>query len=292
MVKPDVQSEMQESAGKELDREEFQQKLMEKAQASANWGNFAAAVGAFSAGLDVGIAYGAAHNATEHNFLQAALVIASLAGTAYEGYQIFKTYKKEGGEAAMKHLGISVVEGAVVAGVAGVAFKVGKAVYPTLKEAFKAAVANNLILKTSLTTLETKLGAIEQAIRTKFNTGGIDAFKSAPKAEKSVKFADNSKPHGNSLEYTGDTHVYVIRDASGKIHKVGESMQGTNALGQSKRAESQARKLYKTTEKKYETEIRREFSTKAEARVWETELIERYRSLHGKDLLPGNKGNR
>lgn len=42
----------------------------------------------------------------------------------------------------------------------------------------------------------------------------------------------------------------------------------------------------------FESDIRRTFSTKAEARDYETKLIERFRSMFGKDQLPGNKGNR
>ncbi len=110
------------------------------------------------------------------------------------------------------------------------------------------------------------------------------------KASAITKKAVN--PHGNSLQYAGDTHVYAIRDANGNLYKIGESMKGTNPLGLSKRAEAQARRLYKVTEKKHDTEIRRLFSSKAEAREWETGVIERYRRLFGKDLLPGNKGNR
>jgi hypothetical protein len=189
-------------------------------------------------GLDVGVAYGAAHNATEHNFLQAALVVASVACTAYEGYQVYQTYEREGGEAAMRHLGISVVEGAVVAGVAGVAFKVGKAVYPSLKEAFKAAVANNTVLKASLSGLETKLGTVEQAIRQKFSSGGIEAFNPATKVDvaaakaaqqKSVRFAEGEAVSAEhrlpeidapwKSRYWDETSEYTFKGQTNKVYK-------------------------------------------------------------------------
>jgi hypothetical protein len=87
--------------------------------------------------------------------------------------------------------------------------------------------------------------------------------------------------------------VYVIKNVTtGKVHKVGESMQGVDKQGQSKRAKAQARKLEKTTGDRFTTEIRETFDTKAEARTHETKLITKMRGLFGPDQLPGNKGNR
>lgn len=68
-------------------------------------------------------------------------------------------------------------------------------------------------------------------------------------------------------------------------------MQGVNKFGQSKRAEAQARKLEKTTGEFYKTQIRQTFGNKADARQYETEVIQRYRRMFGDDKLPGNKGN-
>ena len=101
-----------------------------------------------------------------------------------------------------------------------------------------------------------------------------------------------SKTHGNSRQYVGDTHVYVVRDGEGNLHKVGESMRGVNRFGQSVRAETQRRKLERQTGTGFETEIRRTFPTKTAARTWESRTIKRYRSMFGADKLPGNKGNR
>jgi hypothetical protein len=98
------------------------------------------------------------------------------------------------------------------------------------------------------------------------------------------------KVHGNSSKYIGDTHVYVVRNAQGKIHKVGESMKGVNKYGQSRRAEAQVRKLKDKTGKGFESEVRRNFPDKASARAYETKLIQRYRKMFGNDQLPGNKG--
>jgi hypothetical protein len=91
----------------------------------------------------------------------------------------------------------------------------------------------------------------------------------------------------------GETHVYVIRDVEkGTIHKVGESMQGVNKLGQSKRAEAQARKLFRETGREFRSEIRGTFGTKADALAHETRTIKRTRGIFGAEKLPGNKGNR
>ena len=97
--------------------------------------------------------------------------------------------------------------------------------------------------------------------------------------------------HGKSKNYVGDTHVYVIKDGkTGGLHKVGESMRGTNKQGLSIRAELQRRKLERVTGKKFETEIRDVFPDKKSALEWETRLIKRVRGMYGSDKLPGNKG--
>ena len=96
--------------------------------------------------------------------------------------------------------------------------------------------------------------------------------------------------HKNSLEYRGDTHVYVITNAeTGAEFKIGESAQGLNKYGQSKRAEQQARKLRKETGTMYDTDIIATLPGKREARQLETKLI-RERRAQNPDALPGNKG--
>ncbi len=138
------------------------------------------------------------------------------------------------------------------------------------------------------------------ADRLRGSNHGLDVGKSAPsvdvsKSLQALDLADKKavkKIHGNSRHYVGDTHVYVIRDANGKLYKVGESTQGVNKFGQSKRAQQQVKKLRKETNENFKSEIRAQFPNKAEARQWETGTIERYRKLFGTDKLPGNKGNR
>lgn len=103
--------------------------------------------------------------------------------------------------------------------------------------------------------------------------------------------------HKNSKTFKGDSHVYSIQNQKG-MYKVGESSQGVNKKGLSKRAESQVVKLQKETgDKSFTSTIRKKFDSKAEAREYETKLIERTRSLYGTDkndksVLIGNKTNR
>ncbi|WP_298333304.1 hypothetical protein [uncultured Erythrobacter sp.] len=99
--------------------------------------------------------------------------------------------------------------------------------------------------------------------------------------------------HKNSLDYVGDTHVYAIRRADGKIVKIGESAQGTRVGdGASIRGEAQARALSRETGVIHESEIRAHFNDKASARAYETKSIETFRRLFGANSLPLNKTNR
>jgi hypothetical protein len=66
-------------------------------------------------------------------------------------------------------------------------------------------------------------------------------------------------------------------------------MQGLNQYGLSKRAEAQAGRLRRHQGIEAESEVRRTFSTKAEARNYETNVIERYRKCLGKILCQGTK---
>ncbi|MBK8018410.1 MAG: hypothetical protein IPK20_17930 [Betaproteobacteria bacterium] len=88
--------------------------------------------------------------------------------------------------------------------------------------------------------------------------------------------------HKNSLSYVGETHVYRIKGPDGATHKIGESARGLNAEGASIRAEQQARRLTRETGDVYTTEIRKTFPDKASAREYETRVIERFRSMYGR----------
>jgi hypothetical protein len=98
-------------------------------------------------------------------------------------------------------------------------------------------------------------------------------------------------PNKNSLSYQGAVHVYVIRGPNG-LHKVGESATGVNAVGKSKRAETQIADMRRQDKLGYDSEIRKTFPNKQAARDYETKLIQRYRRMFGPDKLPGNKGVR
>ena len=98
--------------------------------------------------------------------------------------------------------------------------------------------------------------------------------------------------HKNSLDYIGDTHVYVIRNPDGTLYKVGESAQGVRVGdGASIRAEQQARALQRETGNRYRTQIRQDFGGKADARAYETRFIQTYERLFGQ-RPPGNPFDR
>lgn len=122
------------------------------------------------------------------------------------------------------------------------------------------------------------------------NKGKSGAFNPNPGMRPDVgEKARIIKPHGNSKNYVGDTHVYVVREP-GQPYKIGQSMKGVNKQGQSRRAEAQARRLIKQTGERFESEVRATFATKKEALDYETRLIQTFRRMHGKEKLPGNKG--
>ena len=110
---------------------------------------------------------------------------------------------------------------------------------------------------------------------------------------KGANSTSAANPHKNSLDYQGETHVYVIRGPDGTPYKIGESAQGTRVRdGSSIRAEQQVRQLNRERGPGHTSEIRKEFDNKRDARSYETEVIERYRSKYGEETLPGNKTNR
>ncbi|HQS85012.1 MAG TPA: hypothetical protein PLY23_09005 [Alphaproteobacteria bacterium] len=115
--------------------------------------------------------------------------------------------------------------------------------------------------------------------------------KSSKVKSQSPESSLTKKINSNSNDYMGETHVYIIRNVEeGTVYKVGESMQGFNRYGLSKRAAAQARKLETQTGIRYETVIRRIFKGKRDARDFETKFIKTSRKLYGQDKLPGNKG--
>ncbi len=117
------------------------------------------------------------------------------------------------------------------------------------------------------------------------------------KIVKKVKDLVGKKIHGNSLDYKGDVHVYKIKNKDG-LYKIGESSQGVNSKGLSKRAESQVSKLRRTTgDSTFNSKIIKKFDNKKDARNYEKKLIEKTRIYYGKDknnksVLLGNKINR
>jgi hypothetical protein len=103
--------------------------------------------------------------------------------------------------------------------------------------------------------------------------------------------ASHNRIHKNNLNYTGKTHLYVIKKlGENRIYKVGISSAGERVSdSKSIRAEKQARDLLKQTNETYVTEIRRRFSTRREAYDLEHTVNVRAKNIFGPGTLPGNK---
>ncbi len=124
---------------------------------------------------------------------------------------------------------------------------------------------------------------------------GSAVGKAAPNSTRSPSPSTGSANpvHKNSNDYVGETHVYAIRSPDGSPYKIGESAQGVRRRdGQSVRAERQVRDFNRKYGPGHTSEIRKTFGNKADARRYETRLIERYRRMYGEDKLPGNETNR
>ena len=111
-------------------------------------------------------------------------------------------------------------------------------------------------------------------------------------APRAIPLAARTAIHKNSLKYIGETHVYRIKGPDGTTFKIGESARGVRQSdGLSIRAEQQVRQLIREKGPGFESEIRKTFGSKAEARDYERRLIERFRRRYGEDTLPGNKSD-
>ena len=95
--------------------------------------------------------------------------------------------------------------------------------------------------------------------------------------------------HKNSLDYIGSSHVYVIRDREGNLYKIGETAQRVNQNGESIRAKAQTEKILQETGEVYTSGILNHFDNKRDAVNYQDQLRDRYRSLFGNELLPGNR---
>jgi hypothetical protein len=125
-----------------------------------------------------------------------------------------------------------------------------------------------------------------------WGAGGLErgGLRKALISEGKEWFAAEAGIHKNSLEYIGETHVYRVKGPDGATFKIGESAQGVRVTdGLSIRAEQQVRRLQRDTGETFSSEIRQTFGSKAEARGYERQLIERFRRMYGEDALPGNK---
>jgi hypothetical protein len=226
MLKPDLTNEMISSQNKNLSKDEFEKEFMEKAQQSSKWADFVGSVSAFGMGLDTNIAYQTSSNATQNNFLPGILLALTVGSTVYEGYQIHQTYKNEGGEAALKHLGITVVSAAVVGGIATVGFKVGKAVYPSLHEAYKAAVASRPMLASALTALESRLAKIEAYVKDQFDYKKHFVSNDKIKVNLDPKNSHAHELYKQELQKLDLTHGFTTQERNAVMRQLQEMQAG------------------------------------------------------------------
>lgn len=112
-----------------------------------------------------------------------------------------------------------------------------------------------------------------------------------------------ARVRGNSRQFKGPSHVYIIRRPDGSLQKVGISAKGVRKRdGASKRAEGQARKLTRKHRNRggvgsYTTEIIRWTPGTDYSLAYEKKWRDTYRRIFGtgkKDtrLLPGNREHR
>jgi hypothetical protein len=105
----------------------------------------------------------------------------------------------------------------------------------------------------------------------------------------------SNRVHRGSRAYRGTSHVYAIRAPDGSAYKIGKSSLGTRvADGASKRAEAQVRRLNRQDIANgglggYRSQIRKTFSTSAEALDYERTLRNTFRRIYGPGSLPGNQ---
>nr|WP_232371399.1 RHS repeat-associated core domain-containing protein [Pseudomarimonas arenosa] len=95
-------------------------------------------------------------------------------------------------------------------------------------------------------------------------------------------------PHGNSKDYKGPTHVYVITDNhNGSLLKVGKGKG--NGIGGSQRCMTQTRRLNRLpgNDGRFECVVRRQFCSTADALRYETDLRDKLRGVG--NSLPGNR---
>ncbi|USO01590.1 MAG: hypothetical protein H6849_00875 [Alphaproteobacteria bacterium] len=219
-------------------------------------------------------------NALDNNFIVTTLLVAGGLCTLYETYESYQRAGVSGAATTLTQAAVLSLLGAqAFKGVVCVGGKVFARVGPQLVELSQPALRS----------------LAQSPVGQKFFKSGVERNLREGYQLRVVKLMERVspriRPHGNSVAYQGETHVYLIRDArTGHVFKVGESMRGVNELGLSHRAEEQVRRLLRNHNRETFSHVRKMFSSKAEAKAYETQLIQTIRRFAGKDALPGNKG--
>ncbi|HEX8197671.1 MAG TPA: hypothetical protein VF571_15870 [Pyrinomonadaceae bacterium] len=152
------------------------------------------------------------------------------------------------------------------------------------KQAFKDAHDIRKLLSPNLSP-RAKLEIGKSASEATNRAAAVQALeKQAVTVEK--LFNAKARLHKNSRFFRGPSHVYVIVGKDGRIYKVGESSNKILSNGLSGRAQTQVQKLGDG----YRSRVIATFGSKAEAKVYERNMILRYEAKY-KDrrfVLPGN----
>jgi hypothetical protein len=144
VMKPDEKTEVKSALDKKMSAKEFERSFMEKAQSTTKWANFAAAVAAFGMGQDVGVAYGAAHNATANNNV---MCLAIAAAAIAENFAIYETVYALAAAGGLKAL----LDSLQVRSEADGTYKFNGINYATLQDVFKVMVALPLLMQQVVT---------------------------------------------------------------------------------------------------------------------------------------------
>ena len=181
------------------------------------------------AGGDVDVGAGAAENAVRHNALCFGICVGgglAVIGALWTAYDVSKTYREEGGEAALRQLARDGLIGAVTLGGGAVAYRVGGTVFKSGPKAWRT-VKERGIWKRSV---EKKGGNNINAVRsstkplTQFSKSTIDDAVSLTMKQKGLHIFANRlhpKPWLNDLvaRMGGEKNVInaALQNANGRI---------------------------------------------------------------------------
>ena len=185
-----------------LDRKVFIEEFQNALQKETLWAQVIGASAGALVGKDANTAYWASSNALENNFLSTAVQVALLTYTAYDIYETFKEY---GALAALQ----KVQDEVLLVGLGFGCFKVACKVYVDASLALKAYLSHNPGLASAIGKIAGTTSKILEGVKERV---GIAPSKVEIPSQLEMKgiAQKDLRPHGNSKQYVGETHVYKI----------------------------------------------------------------------------------